>query len=277
MFARRFINTRTRLARRLLGAGALALAFVGSFNNVFAPADAGARDAIESTTVLTGTSIDHAEVLKLISGMENAYTKVNDYTATFVKRERVKGRLMPREVMFVKFAEAFRLYCKWTQGKHEGQELIYVDGWNGGKIRAHTGKFPDITVDLDPAGTLATRGQRHPITDFGLGKMIELLARDVHLAGARPQDKVTYLDLGTSKMSGATVRCVEATTPSARWSPYYAYKARICINAKTQMPVRVIIWDRDEQLLEDYTYKNVRLNVGLSDADFSPENEEYGF
>jgi len=273
MFARRLSIPRTHL-RRLISAGAIALAFAGS---TATPTSAAASDSAEDTQALQGTAISHAEVLRMVQGMERAYTKVDDYTSTFIKRERVKGRLMPREVMFVKFAAPFNLYIKWTKGKREGQELLYVRGWNDGKIRAHTGKFPDITVDLDPDGSLASRGNRHPITDFGLGNMIDLLARDVRLAGARPHDKVTYLDLGTSKIGDATVRCVEATTPTARWSPYYAYKARMCINQRTQMPVRVIIWDRDEQLLEDYTYKNIRLNVGTTSADFSPENPNYGF
>ncbi len=275
MLARLTITPRT-LLRRLTRAGALTFVFAGAIS-ASSTTSAADRGVTQATQVLKGTPMDHADVLSLMNEMKQAYSRVSDYTATFVKRERVKGRLRPREVMFIKFAEPFNIYTRWMQGKHEGQELIYAKGWNGGKIRAHTGSFPDITVDLDPEGSLATRGQRHPITDFGLGIMINLLARDVTLAGARPQDTVTYLDLGISKIAGATVRCIEATTPPARWSPYYAHRARICINTRTHMPVRVLIWDRDDHLLEDYTYKNIRLNVGLTDLDFSPDNPEYGF
>lgn len=275
MLARLTITTRT-LLRRLTRAGALTLVIAGAIS-AGTTTNAADSDVTQATPVLKGTPMDHADVLSLMNEMKQAYSRVNDYTATFVKRERVKGRLRPREVMSIKFAAPFKIYTRWTQGKHEGQELIYAQGWNGGKIRAHAGSFPDITVDLDPEGSLATRGQRHPITDFGLGIMIDLLARDVMLAGARPQDTVTYLDLGTSKIAGATVRCIEATTPPARWSPYYAHKARICISTQTHMPVRVLIWDRDDHLLEDYTYKKIRLNVGLTDLDFSPDNPEYGF
>ncbi|HFE47537.1 MAG TPA: DUF1571 domain-containing protein, partial [Nannocystis exedens] len=204
MLARLTITTRTHL-RRLARAGALTLAIVGATGNSASAAD---RGVTQATPVLKGTPMKHADVVVLMNEMKQAYSRVNDYTATFIKRERVKGRLRPREVMFIKFAEPFSVYTRWTQGKHEGQELIYVKGWNDGKIRAHTGSFPDITVDLDPEGSLATRGQRHPITDFGLGIMIDLLARDVTLAGARPQDTVTYLDLGISKVAGTSVRCI---------------------------------------------------------------------
>ncbi len=31
------------------------------------------------------------------------------------------------------------------------------------------------------------------------------------------------------------------------------------------------------QLLEEYTYLNVKLNVGLTDADFDDKNPEYNF
>jgi outer membrane lipoprotein-sorting protein len=268
MSARRNHNTRLHL-RRLCCAGALACAAIGTWA-VAAPTHA--RGTLESTTAADGVAITHAEVLDIVESMERAYKNVDDYTATFVKRERVRGRLLPREVMELKFAKPFKVYLRWGSGKHEGQEVLYVDGWNGGKIRAHTGKFPDITVDLAPDGNLAMRGNRHPITDLGLGNTIKLLARDVRLAGARPGDGASYVDLGTFKIGGATARCVEATTPSLRWSPYYAHKARLCVSTKTDMPLRVMVWDRDGDLLEDYTFKNLKLNVGLTDADFDPDS-----
>ncbi|MCA9660340.1 MAG: DUF1571 domain-containing protein, partial [Myxococcales bacterium] len=144
MSARRNHNTRLHL-RRLCCAGALACAAIGTWA-VAAPTHA--RGTLESVTAADGEAISHAEVLDIVESMERAYKNVDDYTATFVKRERVRGRLLPREVMELKFAKPFKVYLRWGSGKHEGQEVLYVDGWNGGKIRAHTGKFPDITVDL---------------------------------------------------------------------------------------------------------------------------------
>jgi outer membrane lipoprotein-sorting protein len=35
--------------------------------------------------------------------------------------------------------------------------------------------------------------------------------------------------------------------------------------------------DGEPVLEEEYTYLNVQLNVGLTDADFDPENENYHF
>ncbi|MCB9700854.1 MAG: DUF1571 domain-containing protein [Myxococcales bacterium] len=257
--------------RRLAAAGAVALAAL-----MVAPPVA-ARDELEAASASEGQPLDHAEVMRLVESMEKAYAGVDDYTATFIKRERVKGRMQPREVMELKFSKPFKVYLRWVGDKREGQEVIFVKGRNDGKIKAHTGKFPDITVDLDPEGSLAMRGQRHPITDLGIGNTIDILARDARLAGMRPQDKVTYVDLGEQTVGGVRARCVEATTPSLRWSPYYAARARLCVGLRDKLPLRVLVWDRDGELIEDYTFKNVKLNVGLADVHFSAENPEYGF
>jgi outer membrane lipoprotein-sorting protein len=244
-----------------------------------APARAGDGDAAASvdSDARSGEPIESAEVMRIIQRMEAAYARVDDYTAVFIKQERVKDKLVPRETMELKFRKPFAAYLKWTGGKKEGQEVIYVRGWNNGKIRAHQGRFPDITVDLEPENSLAMRGNRHPITDLGIGNTIDLIARDARLASARPVDNVEAYDLGVSTIHGARARCVEVFTPDRRWSGYYAYHARFCVDQSTSLPIRVTVWGRDGELLEDYTYAKVKLNVGLTDQDFSPDNPAYGF
>lgn len=268
MLRRNLTNLPSRLRLSLVASLVAGLAVVGIV---------GIAGADEAAPAAAGAPMTSDEVLDLVDAMERAYAKVDDYTATFTKQERVKGRLLAKETMRLKFARPFRVYLKWTAGKHEGQEVLFSRGWNNDKIRAHTGSFPDITVDLSPESSLAMRGNRHPITDFGVGNTIALLARDARLAAARPQDKVTYVDLGVSMVSGVRARCVEATSPAMRWSVYYAPKARLCVDVKRDLPVRVTVWDAEGELLEDYAFRDLKLNVGLGDADFAPENGEYGF
>ena len=224
-----------------------------------------------------GVAIDRGEVLAVVAAMEAAYARVDDYTAVFHKQERVKGRLLARETIELKFRKPFSAYLKWVDDKKAGQEVLFVRGWNDGKIRAHQGRFPDITVDLDPDGSLAMRGNRHPITDLGIGNTIDLIARDARLAQARPQDGVEAYDLGESQVYGVRARCIETYAPARRWSFYYAHHAKICVDARTNLPVRVTVWDEDGELLEDYVYAKVKVNVGLTDLDFSPDNPAYGF
>lgn len=222
--------------------------------------------------------VDPAQRLRdEVYAMEKAYANVRDYTATFYKQERVKGELLPVETMLLKFRKPFSVYLRWTTGDFAGREVLYVRGWNDDKIRAHQGSFPDITVNLRPDANLAMRGNRHPITDLGFGSAIDFIVRGARLAERRPQDGVVYVDHGESMVYGVRAHCIEAVAPVKKFSPYYAHRAKICIDQKTKMPARITIWDDEDNLVEDYGFENVRLNSGLTDADFDPANSGYNF
>lgn len=262
--------------RRAAGCGALALISV-----VATPVAAQSPETISAPTTTPTAApavVDPgAEMRQHVFAMERAYSRVKDYTATFYKQERVDGELLPLETISVKFRKPFGVYMRWTSGGFEGREVLFVRGWNDDKIRAHQGSFPDVTVNLKPDASLAMRGNRHPITKAGFGEVIRLLVRDARLAEARPQDDVQYTDLGEWEVYGARSRCIEARAPGGKFSPYYAPRAKICFNVKTKMPTRVSTWDVEDNLVEDYAFSDVRLNPGLADADFDPENPEYNF
>ena len=207
--------------------------------------------------------------------MEAAYSTVRDYTATMTRRERVKGKLLPQETMQVKFRKPFSIYTRWTGSVHKGREVLYIRGKNGNKLRAHQGSFPDVTVDIDPRGGLAMKGNRHPITEGSLGDLIGLLVRDLRRAESRPQDGALIKDLGESERHGQQVRCFDATFAVA--DGYYAPHVQVCMFTATSLPSRVQVWDAREQLVEDYEFRDLRTNVGLRDADFDSANPRYNF
>jgi outer membrane lipoprotein-sorting protein len=49
------------------------------------------------------------------------------------------------------------------------------------------------------------------------------------------------------------------------------------VDREYQLPVYAEIFDWYGQLIERYGYLDVRLNPGLTDADFDPKNPAYGF
>ena len=254
------------IVRRAARWGALALASV----LIAMPAGAQSPEASAPADVA-------AQLRQHVFAMERAYSRVQDYTATFYKQERVKGELLPLETIELKFRKPFGVYLRWLSGDFAGREVIYVRGWNEDKIRAHQGSFPDVTVSLRPDSSLAMRGNRHPITKVGFGEIIRLMVRDARLAEARPQDDVQYTDLGEWDVYGTRSRCIEARAPGGKFSPYYAPRAKICFSVKTKLPTRVSSWDEEDNLVEDYAFSDVRLNPGLTDADFDPENADYNF
>jgi hypothetical protein len=66
--------------------------------------------------------------------------------------------------------------------------------------------------------------------------------------------------------------------------PYFDfYRAQVFFDHELRMPVRYASWswpaeqDGEPVLEEEYTYTDVRINVGLTDIDFDPDNSVYDF
>ena len=58
---------------------------------------------------------------------------------------------------------------------------------------------------------------------------------------------------------------------------YYSARGTVWVSPDTLMPERIEIFDANDELYERYVYRDVRLNVGLTDLDFDPENPDYRF
>ncbi|MCP4114000.1 MAG: DUF1571 domain-containing protein [Desulfobacteraceae bacterium] len=58
---------------------------------------------------------------------------------------------------------------------------------------------------------------------------------------------------------------------------YYCTKSNVYISTETMMIVKIESYDQYGDLYEMYHYKDIRLNVGLSDMDFDTKNPAYEF
>ncbi|MEM7435055.1 MAG: DUF1571 domain-containing protein [Myxococcota bacterium] len=121
-----------------------------------------------------------AQVEALLDKATAAIAAVEAYSGILVKRERI-GRELKTERHEFKFARPFKVYIKGIE-PNAGQEAIYVEGWNDGRVRAHLGHFPDITVNLDPRGRRAMKNNHHPITSFGLENTLRITANNIRKA-----------------------------------------------------------------------------------------------
>lgn len=58
---------------------------------------------------------------------------------------------------------------------------------------------------------------------------------------------------------------------------YYCRRSTTYFDAVTGLLVKIEIYDWDDNLYESYHYRDLKLNVGLSDNDFDPANKSYKF
>ena len=137
---------------------------------------------------------DAARIEALLEQSFNAMAGIYDYRGTLMKRELIDDELVEQTIDF-KFSRPFKVYVKYGK-PHEGREGIYIRGSNRDRLRAHKGSVPDVAVSLNPFGRLAMADNHHPITSFGLERMLEVAAANIRKAIARKDATVRISDGG---------------------------------------------------------------------------------
>ncbi|HEY4308200.1 MAG TPA: DUF1571 domain-containing protein [Pirellulales bacterium] len=213
------------------------------------------------------------------------FTKIQDYSCTLVKRERIDGTLGEHEYIFVKVRhQPFSVYTYFLgPARVKGQEAIFVDGANDGSLLAHGNGIKHRligTVSLKPTSTLAMSGNRYPITEMGMRRLLERLleigSNDVKYG------ECTVNWIQGAKVNNRTCTCIQVVHPVPRRN-FLFHLARIYVDDEMQIPIRYEAYDwptagsNQPQLNEEYTFLNVKVNNGFTDADFSTENPSYGF
>ena len=234
------------------------------------------------------------------SALRNHLQKHQDYTAMLVKRERINGKLVPESKMTLKLKygsatetetshRPVSVYLKSITPKSQaGREVIWVQGRNDNKITAHeAGLLGMLTVKLQPESRLAMIGNRYPITEIGieklLGKLIEKGERDRQLGPAtiRTTENVAVGDRSCRLLE--VIHEFPTALVEGKTVEFEYYLAQIYIDNERLLPLKYasFSWPKSPdgmpELLEEYTYQDLSLNVGLKDIDFDPNNPAYGF
>lgn len=226
--------------------------------------------------------------------LARSQAEIADYTAILVKRERVNGHLNDEAYYSAKIRNEkktdgqittpFSVYLKFLKPTSvKGREVIYVKGHNNGKLIAHEGglrgKFTP-SLYLDPNGTLAMMGQRYPITEVGIERLCEKLLERANHDRVRSMCKVTTQPAKINKRAATRIEVVHPE----KMSHLDFHLARVFIDDEYGVPVRYEAYDwprkpgapvTDNDLIEQFTYVRLKLNVGLTDEDFDPANPDY--
>jgi hypothetical protein len=208
-----------------------------------------------------------------------------------VKRERIDGRLMLHQFLRMKVRHEvtsgrgietpYSVYVRYLAPKRvRGREVLYIDGWNDGKLRARKGgsRFSYVQVNVEPTSDAALRESLHPITDIGISsvlrRLVERIEDDI---AADPNGENTEVKFfRDAKVGGRQCTHVRVRHPQ-RQSGLGFFLANVFVDDQLHVPIRIDGYDwpdspsEEPDLLEEYTFTKLRLNVGLSDADFQFE------
>jgi hypothetical protein len=218
---------------------------------------------------------------------------LRDYTGVLVKREKIGNTTGEHEFMFLKIRHRkvennqtvvpFSVYLAFLKpAAVKGREVIFVENQNGGNLIAHEGGMKRMlgTHQLPPTGMLAMAGQRYPLTDIGIENLV---AKLIERGEKDKRHGICNVELiPGAKVSKRECSIIQVTHPVQ--APHFDFHiAQIFMDDQWKVPVRYAAYDWPKRqgdeldVIEEYTYQDLKFNVGLTDADFDPNNKDYNF
>jgi hypothetical protein len=249
-----------------------------------------AQKAAAAPALAPGQANEHPlmPVLRWAYAGMGSIEKLHDYSATLAKRERIGGKLLDYQFMYLKLRQKpFSVYmCFLGPADMKGQEVIYVEGLNNGNMWAHgVGLQAAIgTVSLKPDGFVAMKNQRYPLTELGILNMTRRLVEVGEDNKRFGECEVKFYEGTKIKQQNGSRVCtmIEVIHPVPRRN-FVFHLARIFVDKELNLPIRYESYDWPTEpggapeLMEEYTYLNLKLNNGFTDADFNTKNPSYKF
>ena len=209
---------------------------------------------------------------------QNYQDNIRDYQCIFLKRERFGGYLGKFEEIQMKLrTQPYSIYMKWLSGRYKGQEALYVEGKNEGKLLVHPGGLLGSitsTFQLDPHDPLAKLNSSEPITNAGMGKTLERTL--LHTLEEYESISLTMDEIEDETSERSYYRITKERLDEDKTADAYE-EVILYIDKELLLPLRILTYGWEGKLLGEYIYENVKINVGLSDEDFDPQNEAYNF
>ncbi|MDB4695040.1 DUF1571 domain-containing protein [bacterium] len=247
------------------------------------------------TKEATNVAVTMADVLDMAkSARAHLSTTLDDYTARFVKQERdANGALAPESEIQMKVQTRcrnesndapLRVYLAFNGPPNlKGREVIWGADLFDGTMAVHeVGLLLGLkTLWLDPTGFLAMQGQRYPVSEIGIMKLIDKLIERGEKDRNNPDVSVEII--ADQKLDDTLTQVIQIrrNKPSNQEDDFSL--AEITLDPERQLILgyRAFGWPDEPEgepvLLESYTYHDVKTNVGLTEADFDPKNPAYNF
>ena len=251
----------------------------GMVSTTSAPAAAAAPAAATSATP---PSNDPATKLRaLYDRAAQARTGLSQYVARLRRREQIGGKDRPEEVMMLKFRQQpFSVYFKFVGPVARGREVIYVQGQHSGQIHTLAAAGDSIFVSagqriaLAPDSFLVRSASRHPITEAGIGNLVDQFGRILGAVerGGSQLGSLKYLGPYKRSEYPTALETVEQQVPARCESTMPRGGRRYWFFEPTLgLPVLIVTLDHTGHEVEYYCYDQLQTQVGLTDDDFNPD------
>ena len=220
--------------------------------------------------------LDRTDDWVFLVAARRATERIEQYTATLLKQERLGKKLQGLETIELKVRESPKaIYMRWLDGPHKRREMLYnAERFGPDKIRARVagllGVGP-VTIGMDSA--VAKRGTNHIATEVGFRHMLELIDADYRKAA--PLGEVRRVSHGLGSVEGRKTYRMESILPRDPSKGYYCHRMVLDMDYLDMIAVGCEVYNFDDQLQESFRYRDVQLNPALTEANFDPANKAY--
>jgi len=268
-------------SRRLWWAAAAALAALAIVSGANPPSAAPPSPppppppASSTSTAPPAVESPFDEPLRLIAEARKAYLEVKDYKCTFIKRERINGKLQAENIIAMQFrVKPFSVFLDWQAPRDlVGMQACYVAGRNKGQMRVHSTGVAAILgfVSIDLNDSQVMEHSRHAITEAGFGNLIDRFGQNFETAKKKSKAEVK---IATYEYNHRRCIRIETTYADPKTAPDAVWRTILYLDKETHLPVRCECYDaprdgaKEGELIEMYSFVNVQLNPGLADEVF---------
>ncbi len=223
----------------------------------------------------------------LIQARELHLQQVKDYQCTLVKQEALPSGMSQEQEIDVKFRqEPYSVLFHWRRNPGLADRVLYVkDRWIDAGAKdpddrdlavCQPGPIARLlvkSVKQPIHGKLAKRTSRRALDEFGFTRALDLLIKYCQMAKSEGVLKLEFC--GESRFDGRPVWVLRRHLPYTQEGGVYPDKmAEIFIDKEYHVPVAVYCFSTDvkesKSMLGKYEYRNIKLQAGLTAADFEP-------
>jgi hypothetical protein len=209
------------------------------------------------------------------------YATMDTYIMRLRRREHVGNQKRPEEILLCKFRkEPWSVYFKWLGPEAKNREVVYVKGRYENVIHTLTAAGDILFVPagkhikVAPDSVLVKSKSRYPITEAGVGTLIERFGRMVEAAekGDQREGAVKYMGQIKRPEFDNNLETVLQVLPPRTDSTLPRGGQRYWFFDTTLfLPVLIITQDDTGREVEYYCHDRFLLNVKLDEDDFNPD------
>lgn len=214
---------------------------------------------------------------------------VRDFSCQIIRRERVNGKLQERQFANMQvrceqqhddgWAKPLAVFMQFVAPRTIiDRRVLYIAGQNDGKVLVRKGGklMKHMKLKVDPLSARARSESKYSIMDTGLDKLMDRFVRqaedDMVRDPAAANTRVSHFD--NAMINERPCTHIQIVHPRQSGGMEF-HSASLYVDNELHVPTRLVVHGWPEQegaqppVNEESTYLNLRLNVGLTDSDFS--------